>query len=150
MARAELEPFQRELDVDVLSPLYHLPLVRFLLTLPHEIRRGVVGDRQLQRRSMAGRFPAGVVERLTKGSSHRLVGLQYTESDAWYDAMHDDPVLIKRGWVIADEWLSEVDRVRVGAAQCGPAMIWAMETELWLRSLEEFGWPAAVEVAEPT
>lgn len=145
LAAYENGPQYRRLGVDIRHPLYHRPLVEFMLSLDFRIRRGITGDRRLQRQAMAGRLPTVVLERRSKGSAQELRERHLMESDRWYEAMTNDPRIVHRGWVDSCAWRTAVDQARVGAARFSASFINAVQTELWLRALESC--PLPVELS---
>lgn len=147
LAAHESGPLYRRLPADIRHPLYHRPLVEFMLGLDFRVRRGVGGDRRLQRRALADRLPEVVLTRRSKGSAQELRERHVMESRRWYRAMTEDPRIVRRGWVDAAGWKTEVDRARVGASVFSANFINAVQTELWLQALEREPCPASVALS---
>jgi asparagine synthase (glutamine-hydrolysing) len=123
-------------NADARHPLFHRPLVEYMLSLPPSFRRGPSGDRVLQRRALADRLPEAVITRSTKGSSQQLQEHALMDSDTWYRTLTDDSRLVDRGWVDPRRWHDAITRARFGVMEAAPQMDAAMTTEYWLRSME--------------
>ncbi len=136
----------RGLSADVRHPLYYRPLVEFMLGLDFRVRRGVGTDRRLQRAALADRLPSSILSRRSKGSAQELRERHLMESDRWYRMMTEAPRLIERGWVNAEIWRDEVERARLGVAGLSAPFMNAVNTELWLRALEETPRPPAINL----
>jgi asparagine synthase (glutamine-hydrolysing) len=146
LAAHENGPFYRRLSADVRHPLYHRPLVEFLLGLDFTVRRGFEDDRRLQRRALADRLPEAVLTRRSKGSAQELRERHLMESRRWYHAMTVEPRIVQRGWVDPRQWREQVDRTRVGASDLSARFVNAVQAELWLRALERVPMPSPVSL----
>lgn len=128
-------------NLEVVHPLLHRPLVEFLLSLDPETRRGIPGDRRLQRSVMRGLVPDAIVERTSKGSSQMLRELHVQEASGLLAQLRQDSRLVERGWVDPEPWRRAVDLAAVGSSPHFAQFAAAVEAELWLRALEEHGVP---------
>lgn len=129
----------RLLSAQMVHPLYHRPLVSFLLALDAEVRRGFGAGRKLQRAAIEALVPKAIVDRRSKGSSQELRERHLLESDRWYDLMIRDPQLVEQGWVDGDKWRRMIDRTRVGAPEMTVNFTAAIDVELWLQTFRQHG-----------
>jgi hypothetical protein len=129
-------------DVEVVHPLLHRPLVEFMLALDTPTRRGIPGDRRLQRRVMRRLLPDAVTDRTGKGSSQMLREQHVQEATEFLSRIRTDAQLLRRGWVDPERWRRAVDLAAVGASPEFPQFAAALEAELWLQALDEHGIPA--------
>ncbi|MBC7985973.1 MAG: hypothetical protein H7X93_04795 [Sphingomonadaceae bacterium] len=146
LAAFENGPLYRRLSADFRYPLYFRPLVEFMLNLDFRERRGITGDRRLQRRALGDRLPEAILTRTSKGSAQELRERHLMESDRWYALMTQNPRIVQRGWADAEKWRALVDRARVGASEYSAAFVNAIQTELWLRALERVDAPPPVNL----
>lgn len=129
-------------DLDVVHPLLHRPLVEFMLSLDTQTRRGIPGDRRLQRRVMRHLLPDAITNRTSKGSSQMLRERHVQEATEFLTKIRTDSQLIRRGWAIPERWQRAVDLAAVGTSPEFPHFAAAVEAELWLQALDEHGIPA--------
>ncbi|MBP0483656.1 asparagine synthetase B family protein [Sagittula salina] len=120
---------------EVVHPLLHRPLVEFMLGLSPEERRGVSGDRSLQRTILARVGLPEIAARTDKGSSQPLRELHLAEAGSFLDSMKDGE-LRSRGWVEEGPWRRAIEQTSVGACPHAAFFGAAVEAELWLRSFE--------------
>lgn len=143
-AFAQSPGFRLPTSADARHPLFHRPLVEYMLSVPPDFRHGPTGDRVLQRRALADRLPVSIRTRSTKGSAQRLREHTLMHNDAWFRLLTEDSRLVARGWVDPERWRTTVARARFGAVKAAPQFDAAMATECWLRTIEAY--PADVPV----
>ena len=124
---------------EVVHPLLHRPLVEFLLGLPMEVRRGMGGDRALQRALLARLGLPEVAARQDKGSAQQLREMQLAEAGAFLDSLGQGE-LARRGWVEPEAWARAINQTAVGASPKAVFFAAAIECELWLRRAAGCGW----------
>lgn len=120
---------------EVVHPLLHRPLVEFMLGLSPEIRRGLSGDRSLQRALLARKGLPEVAARTDKGSSQPLRELHFAEAGSFLESMKGGELRL-RGWVDEGPWRRAIEQTSVGACPQAAFFGAAVEAELWLRSFE--------------
>ncbi|WP_223427391.1 asparagine synthase-related protein [Tateyamaria pelophila] len=128
-------------DVTTVHPLLHRPLVAFMLSLDMETRRGLPGDRRLQRRYLARYGPAQIAQRRTKGSAEPLRQVHIGEAPEFLMDIRDHSRIEARGWVEPQAWRQAVDQAALGANPSFAFFASAIEVELWLRAFEDHGLP---------
>lgn len=121
---------------EVRHPLFHRPLLEFMIGLNPDLRQDAVGDRVLQRHALADRLPQSVRTRVTKGSSQQAREKAQLANKAWYRALTENSRLVDRGWVEPSRWQQQIDRLRLGLHGPRPNIDIAIMTEFWLRSIE--------------
>jgi len=121
---------------DVRHPLFHRPLVEFMLQVGPEFRVSGGHDRVLQRSALADRLPDSVRKRVTKGSSQEAQERAVLANDDWYRTLTERSRLVERGWVEPRAWRQQVDRARLGLHGQRPNIDVAILTEYWLRANE--------------
>jgi asparagine synthase (glutamine-hydrolysing) len=129
-------PFRLGIAASTRHPLFHRPLVEFLLSLPPELRATASRDRVLQRFAMRGRMPPIVCERTTKGSSQAHFEQALLTNKALRSLLLNDARLVERGWVDAAAWKAQVERASFGVFNGITSFESAAIFELWLRALE--------------
>ena len=85
--------FQLHLTADTRHPLFHRPLVEFMLSLDPSLRAWGRNDRILQRRALADRLPEAVRTRMTKGSDQQLREREQMKNETWQRMLTKTPVL---------------------------------------------------------
>ena len=123
---------------EVRHPLFHRPLVEFMIGLDSDLRHGAAGDRVLQRHALADRLPSSVRTRTTKGSSQQARERALVANETWYRSLTANPRLVDRGWVEPRLWRQQIDRVRLGLYGRRPNLDIAILTEFWLRTIEDY------------
>ena len=121
---------------EVRHPLFHRPLVEFMIGLDPDFRHGEAGDRLLQRRALADRLPHFIQTRATKGSSQKAREKAMLSNETWYRSLTENSRLVDRGWVEPRLWRQQIERARLGLHGPRPNLDIAIMTEFWLRTIE--------------
>lgn len=132
IAAAENRAPQFSPTTETLHPLLHRPLVEHCLSLTPEVRRGIGGDRALQRALLKQLGLEEVAKRLDKGSAQPLREMHLLEEPDFLDSMTWGEIA-SRGWVEPKAWRRAVDQIKVGASPYSVRFAAAVECELWLR-----------------
>ena len=110
----------------------HVPLVKFMGSLPAELHFTPTEDRRLQRAAFADLLPPEICTRKTKGDPSQATygGL---ESGEWWKAIREGRQLVDRGYVDNKAWTNAVDLARLG--RCPSIMHFkaAATLEIWLQ-----------------
>jgi|CZKK01.1.fsa_nt_gi hypothetical protein len=138
--------FQLHLTADTRHPLFHRPLVEFMLSLDPSLRAWGRNDRILQRRALADRLPEAVRTRMTKGSDQQLREREQMKNETWQRMLTKDSRLVSRGWVDPRLWRAQVERARFGVFNGLGCFDAAIMTECWLRPIEAHPFGPAPEL----
>ncbi len=145
--------FRQHLAADTRFPLFHRPLVEFMLGLNWALRdsgvRGdVAGDRVLQRAALADRLPLRVAGRQTKGSDQQAREQADLRRVDLLERLTRNAQLVARGWVEPAAWRAAVERARFGVYDKLGSFDAAVASELWLR-IRDTQSPAPPPVLHP-
>lgn len=117
---------------ETFHPLLHRPLVEHCLSLEPQVRRGLSGDRALQRKLLRQLGLEEVANRSDKGSAQPLREMHLSEEDDFLDSLKWGEIA-SRGWIEPMSWHRAIDQIKVGASPNSVRFAAAVECELWLR-----------------
>jgi len=114
-------------------PLLYRPLVEFMTSIPFQQQQRPGQARPLQRRALAGLIPESVRLRIGKvmWDGPRHAGFQ--RASTWVQLLTEEPRLVERGMVDANEWRNTVSRARFGYNAVPLLFDAAASLEIWLR-----------------
>lgn len=117
---------------ETIHPLLHRPLVEFCLSLAPNVRRGIGGDRALQRELLRQLGLQDVAERTDKGSTQPSRETDLQNEPAFLESLINGE-LAMRGWIEPTAWRRAIDQIRLGVSPNSTHFAAAIECELWLR-----------------
>jgi asparagine synthase (glutamine-hydrolysing) len=127
--------FRIDLAAQTRHPLFHRPLVEFMLGLDPALRAQGLRDRILQRDALRDRLPELVRARTTKGGDQRIT--QEALAGGYWTRVHlRESRLVARGWVDAAGWKRQLERARFGQFDGLGNFHAALAAEHWLRTWE--------------
>lgn len=134
MSETESTTYNLALPFEIRNPLYYRPLMEFMGSVHHSLRRGRDGERVLQRRAMQGFLPEPVRLRTTKASNTTLYEQSLLSADSWIEPLLNQSLMEKKGWLDKTEWDNAVRQAQFGNAPASRQFETAMCIEHWLRN----------------
>lgn len=120
-------------EIGFRHPLLSLPLVEFSAAILGRYETHLRPDRTLQRSAFAGRVPAPILERTSKGGSLAQEAAYWRGDDARRRFRTDASHAVALGLVDARQWEALLGAARFGRVANLREFDFIMKTEIWLR-----------------
>ncbi len=126
------------LGAEYRHPLFHRPLLEFMLSVPRDQKYRPGEDRVLQRRALDGVLPGRTLRRSGKRGPDEAYYEGLEAADDWFEMLTSRPRIVERGYAVADRWRETVRQARVGRTVGVRHFLASVSLEVWLQQLERF------------
>nr|WP_181718620.1 asparagine synthase-related protein [Pedobacter sp.]QJS06273.1 asparagine synthase [Pedobacter sp.] len=129
-----LREYSHDMTAEFRHPLMYLPLVKFMCSIPWELKFSPSQDRLLHRQALTKLLPEQIVKRNTKGTPSQAVYTGF-ETGQWWKAIRSGSQMTKRGYLDSEQWVKAVDLARLGRCESIMHFKAAATMEVWLENL---------------
>lgn|GEM_PF-816828 len=126
------------LGAEYRHPLFHRPLLEYMLSVPWKAKYRPGEDRVLQRRALEGILPGRTLRRTGKRGPDEAFYEGLEAAGDWFEMLTSTPRIVERGYAVADRWREAVRQARIGRTVGARHFLASVNLEVWLRQLERF------------